>query len=90
MRELQKEANLSIWFSAVSHRNDKDEVSDNGVPAPCNEIDDLFDTVILLQPESNGESKIYLNILKDETGCVEPGKTLRLDPTSLLVQGATF
>lgn len=90
MRELQKEANLNIWFSAVTRRDDQTTVSKAGVPAPCHELDDLFDTVILLQPESNGESKIFLNILKDETGCVEPGKSLRLDPTSLIVWGSTF
>lgn len=86
MQELQKEASLNIWFSAVSHRNDKADASKGGLPAPCHEIGDLFDTVILLQPESNGESKIILNIVKDNTGCVAPGKTLSLDPTSLLVK----
>lgn len=90
MRELEKEANLNIWFSAVTHRSENGEISKDGVPAPCHEIADLFDTVIMLQPESNGESKIFLNILKDETGCVDPGKTLRLDPTSLLVWGTRF
>jgi hypothetical protein len=90
MQELQKEANLNIWFSAVSHRSAENELSKEGVPAPCNKVADLFDTVILLQAESNGESKIFLNILKDDTGCVEPGKSLRLDPTSLLVWGSTF
>ncbi len=90
MQELQKEANLNIWFSAVSPRSGQEEMSKEGIPAPCNEIADLFDTVILLQAESNGQSKIFLNIVKDETGCVEPGKSLRLDPTSLLVWGSTF
>jgi hypothetical protein len=90
MKELQKEANLNIWFSAVSHRSAEMVLSKDGIPSPCDAIADLFDTVILLQAESNGESKIFLNIVKDETDCVEPGKSLRLDPTSLLVWGSTF
>jgi hypothetical protein len=90
MRELQKETNLNIWVSAVSHRADLEEVEPAEVPAPCKDVADLFDTVILLQAESNGESKIFLNILKDDTKCVEEGKSLRLDPTSLLVWGSTF
>jgi len=90
MRELQRETNMTIWFTAVSHRSDQVVASKEGVPAPCNEVDDLFDTVILLQPESNGESKIYLNVLKDSTGQIEPGKCLRLDPTTLLVWGSDF
>jgi len=44
----------------------------------------------MLQPESGDESKIFLNVLKDTTGCVAPGKSLRLDPTSFLVWGASF
>ena len=39
-----------IWFSAVSHRDDK-RVSADGVPAPCHEVDSLFDTVLLINPE---------------------------------------
>lgn len=89
MRDLQKQAGLNIWFSALTHR-DNIEVSPEGVPAPCNEVADLFETVILLQAQSDGDSKIFLNVLKDSTGCVEPGKKLRLDPTSMVVWGTTF
>ncbi len=90
MRELQKEANMNIWFSAVIHRTDLDMDSTTNLPSCCSSMAELFDTVIMLQPESNGESRIFLNILKDTTGCVEPGKTLRLDPTSMIVWGNTF
>ena len=91
MRELQKEANMSIWLSAVTQREDQEEVVANqGIPAPCDHFSDLFDTVIMLQPESGDESKIFLNVLKDSTGCVTSGKSLRLDPTSLVVWGTNF
>ena len=91
MRELQIEANMSIWFSAVTHREAQAEASANqGIPAPCDQVGDLFDSVIMVQPESGDESKIFLNVLKDTTGCVAPGKSLRLDPTSFVVWGANF
>lgn len=88
IRELQKEANMSIWFSAVTHRDS--QVETGSIPAPCDAYGDLFDTVIMLQPESGDESKIFLNVLQDSSGCVAPGKSLRLDPTSMVVWGATF
>lgn len=93
MRELQKEANMSIWFSAVTHRESQEEaLAKQALPVPCDVVGDLFDTVIMLQPESESgdNNKIFLNVLKDTTGCVAPGKSLRLDPTSFVVWGATF
>lgn len=91
MRDLQKEANMSMWFSAVTLREAQSEtVVKHDMPAPCDMVDDLFDTAIMLQPESGNESKIFLNVLKDTTGCVPPGKSLRLDPTTLVVWGAYF
>jgi len=89
MSDLQAKADLNLWFSALTHR-DNSEVSPEGIPAPCNKVADLFDSVIVLQAKSNGESKVFLNIVKDTTGCIEPGKTLRLDPTSLIVWGTRF
>ena len=91
MRELQKEANMSIWFSAVTLREAQSEtVVKHDMPAPCDMFHDLFDTAIMLQPEPGDESKIFLNVLKDTTGCVAPGKSLRLDPTTLVVWGSCF
>jgi hypothetical protein len=89
MSDLQKKAGLNLWFSALTHR-DKVEMSPDGIPAPCNEVADLFESVIVLQAKSNGESKVFLNIIKDDTGCIEVGKTLRLDPTSMIVWGTRF
>jgi len=91
MRDMQKQANMSIWFSAVTLREAQSEtVVKHDMPAPCDLVDDLFDTAIMLQPESGDESKIFLNVLKDTTGCVAPGKSLRLDPTTLVVWGSCF
>lgn len=92
MQDLQREANMSIWFSAITHREAQAEAAQTAqaIPAPCAEIADLFDSVIMVQPESGDESKIFLNVLKDNTGCVAPGKSLRLDPTSFVVWGTSF
>ena len=74
-----------IWFSAVSHRDD-DRVSSNGVPAPCHEVDEVFDTVLLISPEDNG---IKLKTLKCSDACaVDAGKALILDPATMLIKKA--
>jgi hypothetical protein len=71
-----------IWFSAVSHRDDK-RVSLDGVPAPCHEVDSLFDTVLLIKPEGDA---MKLNILKCDSCAVDPGSILMLDPSTMLIK----
>ena len=84
IRELAELMNLQVWFSATSHRNDT-RVSEAGVPAPCHNTDDLFDTIIVLQPE---EGVIRLNIIKDggKPGNAEAG--LNLDPATMMIEKA--
>ena len=77
---------LQIWFSALCHRGDE-RMSDEGVPAPCHEVGSFFDTVLMIQPEK-GQTNLSLNVVKDSTGCVKPGKVLDLDPSTYLVQKA--
>lgn len=84
-RNVMKEQGLRmIWFSAVSHRGD-DRVSLDGVPAPCHEVDTLFDTVLLINP---AEDEMKLDILKCDTCSIDPGTTLMLDPSTMLVKKA--
>jgi len=71
-----------IWFSAVIHRDDK-RVSLDGVPAPCHEMDSLFDTVLVIKPEGDA---MKLNILKCDTCSVDPGSILMLDPSTMLIK----
>ncbi len=74
-----------IWFSAVSHRDD-DRVSENGIPAPCHEVDAIFDTVLLISPEENS---MKLKTLKCSAACsVDAGKSLLLDPATMLIKKA--
>ncbi|OGQ95949.1 MAG: hypothetical protein A2521_02770 [Deltaproteobacteria bacterium RIFOXYD12_FULL_57_12] len=82
LRELMVAMNVQVWFSALSHRDDT-RVSTDGIPAPCHEVGDLFDTVILLQAEQQG---IRLEIIKDTTGCASPEVALMLDPSTMMVK----
>lgn len=83
LRELTAAMNLDVWMSAVTHREDT-RVSPEGVPAPCHEVADLFDTVVLVQPES-AESAV-LNIVKDVSGSALQGQTLTLSTSTLMIK----
>ena len=83
LKEMMAAMNVQGWFSALRHRDDK-RVSVAGVPAPCHEVDGLFDTVILLQPEKDS---ILLNIIKDEYDGAA-GKILNLDASTMMVMEA--
>ena len=82
LREMAETMSLQVWFSAVCHRND-DRVSAAGVPAPCHELDELFDTVVLIKPEEN---KISLNIIKIKGKVPESDVGLDLDPTTMMIK----
>ncbi len=81
IRELMTAMNLHVWFTALSHRDDQ-RASKNGVPAPCHEMEDLFETVILLQPQDGG---INLRIIKDDVGSAGAGRVLPLDTATMIV-----
>jgi KaiC/GvpD/RAD55 family RecA-like ATPase len=83
LKEMMAAMNVQGWFSALRHRNDN-RMSITGVPAPCHEMDGLFDTIILLQPEKDS---ILLNIIKDEYDSAA-GKILNLDPSTMMVKEA--
>ena len=83
LRTFMNERGLKmIWFSAVSHREDP-RVSLDGVPAPCHEIDGLFETVLLIKPVGDA---MKLDILKCDSCKLDPGTTLMLDPSTMLIK----
>jgi len=84
IRELTEALETSTWFSATSHRKDN-RVSANGVPAPCHDVEGLFDTIIVLQPNPDDKC-IGLNIIKDSTKNSAGGKVLNLDPATLMLK----
>ncbi len=79
---MNKHGLKMLWFSAVNHRND-DRVSAAGIPAPCHEVDDLFETVLLIDPE---EDAIRLKIIKCKSCSVDSGSSFLLDPSTMLVK----
>nr|WP_320010631.1 hypothetical protein [uncultured Desulfobulbus sp.] len=83
IKNLLESMNMQAWFSAISHREDE-RISPTGVPAPCHETDDLFDMVVLLKPQSN--ATIQLDIIRNSGEQVEGGKSMNLDPTTMMVQ----
>jgi hypothetical protein len=83
LKEMMAAMNVQVWFSALRHREDP-RVSAAGVPAPCHEVDGLFDTVIILQPDKDS---ILLHIIKDEYDGAA-GKILNLDPSTMMVKEA--
>ena len=83
LKNLVETMGLQAWFSAVRHRDDERD-SPNGVPAPCHEIDDLFDTIILLIPQS--DASIQLQFISNSGEHAAGGKELRLDPTTMMVK----
>jgi hypothetical protein len=82
IKDLMESMSLQAWFSAVSHRDD-DRVSPAGVPAPCHELDDLFDTIVLLKPE---QKLIQLDIIRNNGEDSGEGSGLTLDPSSMMVK----
>lgn len=83
LKNLMVDLRISvIWFSAVSHRNDT-RMSADGVPAPCHTIDDLFEVVLVINPQEN---LMKLDILKCAYCEVEPGTALLLDPSTMLIK----
>jgi hypothetical protein len=83
IRNLMEIMNMQAWFSANCRREDT-RVSPAGVPAPCHEIDDLFDMIILLKPEK--DATIQLDIIRNYGERVENGRGLSLDPTTMMVK----
>ncbi len=83
LRRFMNERGLKmIWFSATCHRDDP-RVSLDGVPAPCHEVDSLFETVLLIKPAGDA---MKLDILKCDSCKLDPGTTLMLDPSTMLIK----
>lgn len=85
VRDFATEIGINMmWFSGVNHRTD-DRVSVDGIPAPCHDVGDLFETALLINPVEN---EIELKILKCGACAVDPGTVLTLDPSTMLIKQA--
>ena len=84
LKNMTENMGLQAWFSAIRHREDE-RVSPNGVPAPCHEVDDLFDTVIVIVPDPK-EACLDLQILCLNGEKSAGAKGLHLDPTTMMIK----
>ena len=84
LQDLIKAMSLHAWFSALRHREDP-RTSELGVPAPCDRFEDLFNTILLIEPEAKS---IALRILKDDATGADKGRRLAVDPATFLVTEA--
>ena len=81
LRELVHDRRLHAWFSGVRGGGEQ-RVSAIGVPAPCDRFESLFDSILLLDPGAGG---ISLTTLKSDVAASKDHPTIRLDPTTFLV-----
>lgn len=84
MREMAKAMDLQLWFSAVCS-DGADSQGATGVPAPCKGMEDLFNTVVLLQPVPQSDC-IDLKIIKGSAAVSKCGKLLKLDPRTFMIR----
>jgi hypothetical protein len=80
-KDVAKEFNVEIWFSALTHRHIVD-TNEKGIPYPCSRVDDMFSMIIQLNSKPDG---IFLELLKDHDNPVKPNTSVRLDPNTFLV-----
>ena len=80
LKAFAKSHSLKAWLSVRIHRDEKP--GSNCIPDQLNAIEDLFETVILIQPEGK---EIFLKALKGgKPDSVVTG--LSLDPTTMLIK----
>lgn len=60
LKQFAQQHGLALWLSARRHRHIATQ-NDRGIPYPCHEMDDLFDSILLLEPSSGA---IALQVLK--------------------------
>lgn len=78
-QRFARQAGLAMWFSARRHRHIATQ-NDRGVPYPCHEMDDLFDSILLLEPSPGA---ISLQVLK-------LGNSYRPDHPEMVLNSQTF
>jgi len=82
IKKLAEQFNVEIWLSALTHRNISTEVNNNGIPYPCDKVDDLFNIIMYMNPEKDG---LFLSLLKDQRGYITESIKVKLDPATFLL-----
>jgi hypothetical protein len=76
LRQFASDFGVSMWLSAKIHRH-IDTVNDKGIPYPCHEMDDLFQSIALLEPSKGA---IRMKTLKDGGHYLSGGNETFLNP----------
>ncbi|MFZ2445432.1 MAG: AAA family ATPase [Syntrophobacteraceae bacterium] len=81
IRDIARRQSVRVWISARMHRHIS-EVNERGIPYPVDKIDDLFGSILMLEPE--GEN-VRLKILKHNENYNPVNSDLLLDPQTFLL-----
>ncbi|MDY0040309.1 MAG: hypothetical protein RBS57_08345 [Desulforhabdus sp.] len=73
---------VAIWMSARTHRHIT-IVNERGIPYPCNEMDDLFEAILLLEPVPQA---VQLKVLKHAHAYLPEYPLVFLNPQTYLLQ----
>jgi len=81
LRGLAQKHGFALWMSGVTHRH-QTTVNPRGVPYPCHEVDDLFQAILLLEPQAQA---IRLVVLKHYDQYRPEHHDTRLSPQTFLL-----
>ena len=79
LKALARAQGLNIWFTIKTHRHE--EYSANKLPERIQPLSDMFQVIILLQPDGK---MVHVQVLKSDAHPAE-APSLILDPATLLV-----
>lgn len=82
LQKFAQQHQVALWMSARTHRH-MAAANDRGIPYPCHEMDDLFHTIILLEPIPK---VIQLKVLKHVDGSREEPASVFLNPQTYLLE----
>ncbi len=77
LKTFARDMNLLVWFTVKTHRHEP--AGQDGMPSQIQDMDHLFETLILLLPEGKD---IHVRFLKGG----DPQLQLRLDPATMLLK----
>lgn len=82
LKQFAHRHQLALWLSARRHRHIATQ-NDRGIPYPCHDMDDLLDSILLLEPSSGA---IVLQVLKLGNSYHPEHPGLVLNPQTYLIE----
>ncbi len=82
LKAFAKRRGIFIWMSARMHRHISD-VNANGVPYPCDKMDDLFRAILFIEPSSEG--RLDVKVLKQGDEYKRGASVLSLNAQTFLI-----